>query len=451
MLGDRSKTGKHATWRNLRVIAALLALPMFAQCFQYMVDILPLYALSKAWPLLVLPLFFWAMINLDIPYKLLQIVTLFWILGVTPCIGIVQLGNDVIAALATTAKVWAYSFAFSAAAALVLLQLPLATLRRILLWLGVGTYVIMLLLWAVIPARAYGGGDAVSKLFMYDPERGYHIYMPMFFGILLIFYLNRSFFCQPRLWKLVAVALAFLLMLMIYKERVALAAAAGSVIIGAALSARRWRFAALSLLAVAAVAGALYMADRAYEASNLSQSLGGSLAVRRVSVSTAWTYLTADPLRWLLGVGATTRFGDVTLGRLFGNRSFFLTDIGWLGVIFEYGVIGALLMLLVHLAGLRAAMRWAQEDDALSQAFGDYIVYLIIASAIYSVVFTPGELTTIMALSYYVNRMSRQERSDQGKGASHPIRPMPRHSAFAKARPSGRLLLSGPSGVASSG
>jgi hypothetical protein len=83
---------------------------------------------------------------------------------------------------------------------------------------------------------------------------------------------------------------------------------------------------------------------------------------------------------------------------------FFLTDIGWLGVIFEYGVIGALLMLLVHLAGWRQAISWGRPDDPLSQAFGDYIVYLLVGSAVYSVVFTPGELTTTMALSYYFSR-----------------------------------------------
>src|SRR5579859_3831271 len=89
-----------------RVLVALVALPMFAQCFQYMVDIPPLYILSKAWPVLTLPLFGWALVRLDIPYKTLMIVTLFWIIGITPVIGIVQLGNDAIPAFLTTVKIW---------------------------------------------------------------------------------------------------------------------------------------------------------------------------------------------------------------------------------------------------------------------------------------------------------------------------------------------------------
>jgi hypothetical protein len=435
------------TDRHLQLLAILLALPMFAECFQYMVDVPPLYFLSKAWPMLMLPLCIWAITSLDIPYKLLYITTLFWVLGVTPYVGIIQLGNDTFSALATTVKVWALSSVFSAAGMLVLLRVPVSTLGRVLLGLGIGTYVLMALLWITVPVRAYGGGDAVSKLFMLDPERGYRIYMPMFFGTLLIFYTNRSFWQRKAWWKVVVIAVAFVLQLTIYKQRAAIAGDGVTVVIGAILSARGRRMVMLSLLGIVAAAIALYAVEHAQQSAYLHQSLGGSLTTREASVATAWDYLRADPLRWLIGVGATTRFGDVTLGHLFGTRSFFLTDIGWLGVMFEYGAIGAVLMLLMHLAGLRAAARWSRPDDCLSQACVDYIIYLVLISMVYSVVFTPGELTTIMAISYYLNR----ERGSYRAGSSHPERWSPRHSADVSDRPSGRFTLPGPFGVANKG
>jgi hypothetical protein len=430
-----------------RLPALIVALPMFAQCFQYMVDVLPLYALSKAWPILMLPLFVWGVARLDMPFKLLQIVTLVWILGVTPLAGIVQLGNDVAAALATTIKVWSYTFSFSLAAWLVLLRIPPAQLRRVVLGLGTATYVIMTALWLVVPARAYGGGDAVSKLFMYDPERGYHIYMPMFFGMLLIFWLNRSLWMQPRLWKLVAIVVAFVLQYSIYKERAAVAGGMLTVAVGAALSAGRWRPVALSLLGLAGGGGGFFYLNHMQNTADL-HALGGSLSVRLVSVATAWKYLSADPARWLIGVGATTRFGNITLAQIFGNRMFFLTDIGWLGVAFEYGMIGACLMVLVYLAALSMTGRWSRPDDPLSQAFLDYVFYLVAVSTVYSVVFTPGELTTVIALAYYFARTRR------GAAAYPPVqsaRPMPRQIALASPRPSGRLSLPAPSGAASKG
>lgn len=438
-----------AAWVDWRLVAVAFALPMFAQCFQYMVDVLPLYLLSKAWPFLMLPLFGWALMRLDLPFKVLQMVTLVWILGVTPVVGIVQLGNGMAAALATTVKVWPFTFSFALAGLLALLHVPHESLRRILLWLGAGTYVAMVLLWLLTPVSAYGGGDVVTKLFMYDPERGYHLYMPMFFGMLLVFTLNRSFWIQPRLWKVLALAICIALQLAIYKERAAISGGVLIVVVGAALSARRWRITALSLLALAGGVGAIVMLGRMQNAADL-HALGGSLAVRQVSVATAWNYLSADPWRWLLGVGATTRFGTITLAQLFGNRMFFLTDIGWLGVMFEYGVIGACLMLLVHVAALFKAARWSWPDDALSQAFADYVLYLIVVSAVYSVVFTPGELTTIIALSWYFSRL-RQATVAQEPPSSQPASAMPRHIALASPRPSGMLSLRAPSGLASSG
>ena len=328
----------------LSAVAVLLALPMFAQCFQYLIDILPLYLLSKGWPFLMLPLFAWALVYLDLPYKLLYVITLLWILGVTPFVGIVQLGNGVAAALATTGKVWSYSFMFSAAGMLVLLRPPLVVLRRQLLGLGVVTYLLMLLLWFSVPVRDYGGGDAVTKLLMYDPDRGYHIYMPMFFGVLLLFYLNRSFWSWPKVWKLAGIVIGFIMLVTIYKERAAIASIGLTMVIGAAFSLGRGRKTAFAVLGVAAFIGAWVLFQRLQEvSSDQGFSLGSSLSVRLVSAATAWQYLNADPLRWLVGVGATTRLGNVTLAQLFGNQGFFLADIGWLGVIFEYGVIGALL------------------------------------------------------------------------------------------------------------
>jgi hypothetical protein len=433
------------------VALLVLALPMFAQCFQYMVDVLPLYFLSKAWPFMMLPLFMWGLMRLDLPGSVLQIVTLLWILGVTPVIGIIQLGNDIAAALVTSVKVWPFTFAFSLAALLVLLRTPDIVLRRTVLSLGVATYVIMLLLWLIVPSSAYGGGDAITKLFMYDPERGCHIYMPMFFGTLLIFYLNRSFWMRPRIWVAILAVVAFVLQLTIDKERAAIAGVAVTTLLAAVMSAQRWRLAAWTGLALVAGIGMIYAVGRLQGEPDLQTSLGGSLAVRHTSVVTAWNYISADALRWLFGIGATTRFGDITLAQLFGNRMFFLSDIGWLGVAFEYGIIGAMLMALVHLRGLLAAARLSTRDDPLSQALADYIVYLIVVSVVYSVVFTPGELTTVMGLSYYLAREKRRALAAYRGQSSQLPNAMPRHIALASPKPSGNLSPICPSGFASKG
>jgi hypothetical protein len=252
---------------------------------------------------------------------------------------------------------------------------------------------------------------------------------------------------RPNWWKPVLIGVAFVLMLSIYKERVTIAALLGTLVLGAAMSAGRARWAVLGLLGLAGFAGALLLVQHLESAANLN-SLGGSLSVRNVSVATAWRFLSEQPERWLLGVGATTRFGNVTFAQLFGNAMFFLTDIGWLGVMFEYGAVGVLLILLVHIVGLRITVRWSRGGDPMMHAFTDYIVFLLVESVIYSVVFTPGELTTILALAYYFHR---QAPASYGGGLSQPVRPKPRHMAMDNARPSSASGFLTPSGTASNG
>jgi hypothetical protein len=384
---------------GFNVLVLIGVLPMFAQCFQYMTDIPPLYLLSKIWPFLTLPTALWAMKSLPIPNKPLHITLLFWLLVVTPVISTVQLGNTFADAMTTTVKVWSFTYVFSAAGVIVLLRVSAETITRVLIGLGLATFIIMSLLWVLVPASAYGGGDADTKLFMLDVERGFRIYMPMFFGVLLIFYLNRSAWIRFAWWKVLGIVIGFTLLLMIYKQRNAIASVALAVVVGAVFSMKRWRWAAISVLGAAACVGAVAFLTRS-QTAELKSELGASLAVRQISVATAWGYLYANPERWLFGVGGTTRLGDVTLGKLFNNPMFFLADIGWLGVLFEYGAIGVALMVTVYVTGLVSALGWSRPDDAMSQALADYIVYLLASSMVYSAVFTPGELMSAMALSF---------------------------------------------------
>jgi hypothetical protein len=216
------------------------------------------------------------------------------------------------------------------------------------------------------------------------------------------------------------------------------------------LSMKRWRIAGFAAIGLAACAGVFLLVARAGNSVALAHQLGASLTVREVSVSTAWNYLSADPERWLLGVGGTSRIGDVTLAGLFNNPMFFLADIGWLGVLFEYGAVGVLLILLVYGAGLRSALGWGRSGDPMSQAFADYIVYLLASSVVYSAVFAPGELTTTMALSYYFSRDFGLSNDDQRSVSAQKPAPSPRHNALARSLPVGASPPP-PSGIASNG
>lgn len=396
-------------WRAWAVTGALL---LFGQSFQYVVDVLPIYALTKAWPLMTLPLAWWACVRLALPYRAILLVTIGWMIGVTPLIGIYELGDTVAAAVATTAKVWSLFSALSAAALLVWLRADRRVISQAVIFWGVVTFALMALLWVTVPHHAYDNGDNSTKLFLYDEQRGYRIYMPMFFGSLLMFTLNRSFWLRPKLWKPLALLLCFVLQLMIFKQRTAIGGTAAVVVIGAALSLpRRWRGPVLAAMVLAVLVAAPGLWAYAHS-SSVQKSLGGSLTTRQDEIAKAIAFLNAQPHRWIFGAGSATRIGDVSLGDIVGARTFFLADLGWLGVAFEYGAIGVGLLLLLHWAALRIAWRAARAADPVARALFDYVFYVVLVSPILPVTFAPGEVMTCMAMAFCFIQAQEAERTE---------------------------------------
>jgi O-antigen ligase len=196
-------------------------------------------------------------------------------------------------------------------------------------------------------------------------------------------------------------------MFTIYKQRIPIAGAAAVIVLGGILSSPRWRVPVLvAVVSIAALAIPSYLY---LQADKVAAGLGGSLTMRQMELDQAVAFLNAEPWRWITGVGSATRIGDVTLADLIGARAFYLADLGWLGVTFEYGVIGVMLLVALHIAGLRLTWKAIRRDDPLSGALFDYVMYIILASPITSVVLSPGELLTCMAMAWYMIIYRRAE------------------------------------------
>ncbi|MEP9354265.1 hypothetical protein ABLE93_11780 [Xanthobacter sp. KR7-65] len=430
-------------------------LPLFAQVFYYLNEYPPPYLLSKAWPFLTLPMAFYAMARLKLPVSGMFLTVLAYALGFTPLVSMIQLGNGFLDALTTTIKAWPFTYYFSLSALLALLAVPARSIRKIVLALGLATFILMVLIYLAAPTSWYSDNPADGKLLLYDLERSYRVYMPMFFGMILVFFLARSFILQRNILFALVVVLAFVPMLLIFKQRTAIAAAAVVVVFGMTMSLPP----ALRRLVIggALLGGAAGVALLAYKLGLFSSgslegakdALGASLSVRQNSSSLAFAFLGDDPMRWTFGVGATTRFSTTTLNDIFGNEQFFIADLGWIGVIFEYGVIGAALLAVLYAWCFVYVFRLTRDlTDAFTLALADYVLFLIVSSAVYSVVFTPGELGVVMALIVHLDRQRRVEPPPLPQDAppTHRIsRPLgPRHAnrqvALGQAAPGGIAL-----------
>lgn len=383
-------------------------LPLFGQSFYYLHELTVPYLLSKAWPVLTVPLSLYAVVRLDLPVKRFYLVFFAYTLGFTPFISMLQLGNGLVDALITTVKIWPLSYYFGLSALLVGLSPSYGRTRAVLIALGAGTFALMLFLWLVVPASSYVTDPALGKLLMLENERGYRIYMPMFFGALFLFYLTRLFMQRPNVLIPLAILLGFVLLFTIYKQRAAIGAMMLVCAYGAVASlAPRLRLLAAGVFLATVPLAIAYFVLR--DVQGLAESLGGSLSVRQVSLGLAANFLGEDPWRWLFGVGATTRFGSISLADIFGNSNFYVADLGWFGTVFEYGLVGALLLLGLYVWGYVALVRAMRgSDDPMLHALADYILYMLATSAVYSLVFTPGELAVVMAVAIYLVRARHQ-------------------------------------------
>ena len=389
--------------QTILLLALLVALPMFGQSFHYMIDLPPLYLLSKGWPILTAPLALFALVRLSLPLQVLYGVLLAYVLGLTPLMSMIYFGTGLVDALATTAKSLPFLYYFAALGLLLLLRPRPETVVRAVLWLGAATFILMAVLWVVIPADFYKTDPAESKLFLFEAERGYRIFMPMFFGTIFLFYLTRRAFARQEIATILLLLVCFALMVLIYKQRTVILAVLLTVGLIALAASSGWR---RGLLLLFGTAGGLVAAGLIYAhfLERIEAALGASLTIRQLSITIATDYVLSNPLVMWFGAGSVTRISDNNLQTILGNAHFYLADIGWLGIIFEYGLVGASLILAVYVASLRCIRRigTGTHYSMMTAALGDHIVLMLITSLVYSLVFTPGEMATALALATYL-------------------------------------------------
>jgi hypothetical protein len=393
---------------RVRMAILLCVLPLFGESFHLTTDIPPLYALAKMWAFLLLPLAVLGYARLRLPSRDLFVVALAYVVPIPPLMAMVYFGNTYLQSLTTIVKIVPITFYFSLSYVLYILKPTRDELQKTIIILGYTTFILMILFWIFVPKSSYQSYFGIQTIFVGgDDIRGDRIIMPMFFGVLLQLYLARRYQAEGRLRDLGLLFIFYVAMSIIYKERVPIIFSATVIGIGFIEHFMRSRAVALIFTGCAAIV-AISLGVIFSSVDTVVDKFGGSLMVRIMTSRIAWDYLRDHPARWLFGAGGTTAYGGATIGEYFRNPSFYLADIGWLGVVFEYGLIGSGLILAVHIAGLRVSR--ARARDPFSKALADYAFYLFPASLIYSMALLPGEVATVTAMAVYFYRMARQDQ-----------------------------------------
>jgi hypothetical protein len=384
-----------------RVMLWLLAvLPLFGQTFHYISVLPPLWALSKAFPVVSLPLMFRLGSYVRFPMTRQVLLSFGW-LALSPSVAaIFYFHESFFTAITAQVKLLPILYFFSFLALLLTLQPTLRELARCFIILGAVTTGVLILLWAVIPDSWYNGSYVFgSEPFFSSDNRGHRIRMTMYFPIIMLFFCYRRAFFERSLRYLLGAAIAFAVTLLIVKTRAMIIGITGVVLIRSLLWVRPLTRILLLLCSPFALVS---MFSAGYLASTFSTSADSGIAIRGITAAEAGQFLGNSPLRWFFGVGTLSPTSKESLTDYF-HHFFFLADIGWLGVVFEYGGLGALLFVLLELRGMAfyRRLRAHVEDDFLGALF-DYLLYVLLISFVYPPTLTPGETATILAIFIYV-------------------------------------------------
>lgn len=397
----------HRSWVNARVIILIASIPLFGQFFHYMKDLPPLWALSKLWPLLSLPCAL-ALVVRPRPACTRQILLCFlWLVLVSSIAAMFSFDQSFIMGLTAQIKLLPMLSFFGLLGLLAIVRPTCRDIMIAVLAWGAATIAITIMLGLFAPqtwySTTYEIGDAPL---LSNDGRGNRIRMPMIFALIFIFFAWRRGI-SGRDWRWIGAAvLGIVVAVALVKTRATVVAlAAALALVSWSIASRRWRIVALAAAPVAILA----LFQIPYVASILDTSAQSGIDVRVTTINKAIDFLGDNPFAWLLGVGTISSVNPAGLIEYF-SHFFFLADISWLGIVFEFGLIGAALLLTLPLrAYVRLRRLNADGKDHFLGALRDYILFVVLISPLYPILtLQPGEVTSILAITVYVGWLAEQ-------------------------------------------
>ncbi|MEG9433317.1 hypothetical protein [Terriglobus sp. ADX1] len=382
-------------WPQFLLLFAVL--PLFGEVFHYLKVLPPMWALSKAFPIITLPLCFFAMKDGPAPRGSRQmLLSLLYLFLVPSFTAIFSFQQDFFLGLTAQVKLLPILYFFSFTGLLRLLKPTSSEIAKGFLYWGLLLFAVLVLLWILVPQSVYEvlhkAGDA--PMFSHD-SRGNRIRMPYLFGTIGIFYCFRRYFAEKNVKWLLATIVGFVSVIGLIRMR---AAVLGLSLVFAInmlrFSKPKTRIVVLALLPFAGAA----LLSVPYVASTFNTGTQAGFDLRNGTIERAIAFLGNNPLRWAIGVGTITPLDTTGLIRYF-NHSFFLADITWLGIVFEYGLIGAVLLLMIPVRGLWESRHVrASRQGAFLGSLQDYLIYSLLISTGYPLTMAPGEFAMILAI-----------------------------------------------------
>jgi len=311
----------------------------------------------------------------------------------------VVFGQPIIYGITSQLKLNAIFYYFIALSFFIFLKPEIKELEKVFIYLGIITLVIYTLVNLFInPASVW---TKESDIVIHD-SKGYRFRLKDVFIVIYLFYVFRNFLAGKQRLIMGSLVILILLYLIIYQEQ--RAEFLSIVII------LTWRLITktsvvvkvifIGIVSTILILLALFPGNFLNMINSVDTS---SLETRSTTFGIAYKYISSGFTNALFGAGNLNALWKGGFSSLYGDN-FFLSDIGWAGVIFEFGIIGAVLCFITYIKVLKDVEKTNKiYNSVLLYAFADYIlVRLVLSFLAPHIPYFIGVYTSILAISVYL-------------------------------------------------
>jgi len=275
-------------------------------------------------------------------------------------------------------------------------RVTLKELETTFIWLGIGFVVLYILINIFVNPIKYW--TPYSSIVVHD-SKGYRFRLPDVFVSIFTFYSFRKFLQQGKFWMLMGFLLSLAYILIFSKERAymgCVGAVLGLVIFFRAHLVTKIALVSLGLVAI------VWLSTGGWEdiTSDVDTT---SLDVRYTTSTVAYGFISSDIMHFVVGGGNLNELWDGGFERIYG-QNFYLSDIGWVGVDYEFGLIGVLICLSLYFLIFYELNTFIKYNKLiLILAFRDFVLMRFMLSVLSPAIpYFIGIFTSILAICVYL-------------------------------------------------
>lgn len=167
----------------------------------------------------------------------------------------------------------------------------------------------------------------------------------------------------------------------------------------------------IKLLIIAAAPVGIFLIFSTEMFSSLISGGDASVVSRRITANIIISEFIKSPANVFFGFGNLSTYFNDGFESLYGPH-FWLTDVGWLGLLYEYGLFGVILIVILMFRMVQHAGRLAKLRSPFFNAMRDLVWVILLISIIAPwIIYYSGVTATLLAIFSFADHRLKKYRS----------------------------------------